>query len=216
MTSSVWYFNFFSLDTEVCNFSATYSNWWDYRKSSHESCTILLLMMSGSSIKTPKKPHLILVFRNDVMIKKTGWADAHQYILFSILACRSSYKRCIHPLSVLHLSDLKSTVITWKAFAWTSPRLGPTGPYQPFPRSHSSSRHLSSYPLFMCGFAFSLQNSTLGIVGEWFYFTRGLPGSEVDDILVPRERFIWNMAYLYPTNICANLLCYKWVGVRGT
>lgn len=47
------------------------------------------------------------------------------------------------------------------------------------PHPHSSLKHFTSYALFMCGFAFSLQNGTLGIVGELFHFISGLPGSEL-------------------------------------
>lgn len=60
------------------------------------------------------------------------------------------------------------------------------------PHPHSSLKHFTSYALFMCGFAFSLQNGTLGIVGELFHFISGLPGSELMMLM---------MAYLYSTYI---------------
>lgn len=66
------------------------------------------------------------------------------------------------------------------------------------PRPHSSSKHFASYALFMCGFAFSLWNGTLGIVGEPFHFTWGLPGSELMELWLP---FQASLAHLYSTAI---------------
>lgn len=64
-------------------------------------------------------------------------------------------------------------IFTWKAPGWTSPTR-PDGTISAFlplpPLSPSSSRHFTSYILFMCGFSFSLQNGTLGIVGEIIAF----------------------------------------------
>lgn len=62
-----------------------------------------------------------------------------------------------------------SEIFAWKASGWTSPTR-PDGTISAFlplpPLSHSPSRHFASYILFMCGFAFALQNGTVGIVGE--------------------------------------------------
>lgn len=66
-------------------------------------------------------------------------------------------------------------IFAWKASEWTSPTR-PDGTISAFlpppPLSHSSSSHFTSYILFMCGFSFSLQNGTLGIVGEIIAFER--------------------------------------------
>lgn len=72
----------FRFDTEVYNFSVTYSNWWDYRKM-------------------PKKPHLILVFRNDVMMKKIRiiWCSSIHPVFHT---CLLKLLQIVHSSITLH------------------------------------------------------------------------------------------------------------------